>query len=76
MAAVSKGRGIALETFPTNVRVLEPAIGALSGKGAILRAQGRMAEALSAMKESLALDPFVPGLKAAVEELEKTNPEL
>jgi CHAT domain-containing protein len=32
MTAVARGRGIALETFPTNVRVLEPAIGALSGQ--------------------------------------------
>ena len=32
MAAVATGRGIALETFPTNVRVLEPRIGALQGK--------------------------------------------
>jgi CHAT domain-containing protein/tetratricopeptide (TPR) repeat protein len=35
MTAVAGGRGIALETFPTNVRVLEPAIGALRGKAVV-----------------------------------------
>lgn len=32
MAAIAGGRGYALETFPTNVRVMETAVGALQGR--------------------------------------------
>jgi len=59
------------------VLALEPRhFGALSGKGAILQAQGKNAEALVVMKEALAIDPFVPGLKDAIDEIKKTQPEL
>ena len=56
---------------------LEPRhFGALSGKGAILRAMGKPAEALVAMKEALTIDPNIAGLKDAIEELQKAQPEL
>jgi tetratricopeptide (TPR) repeat protein len=59
------------------VLALEPRhFGALSGKGAILRAMGKPAEALAAMNEALAIDPNIAGLKDAIEELQKTLPEL
>ena len=59
------------------VLALEPRhFGALSGKGAVLRALGKPAEALAAMKEALAIDPNIAGLKDAIEELQKTEPEL
>ena len=56
---------------------LEPRhFGALSGKGMVLRAQNKPAEALKAMKDALAINPNLIGLKDAVEKLEKLNPEL
>ena len=56
---------------------LEPRhFGALSGKGMVLRAQNKPAEALKAMKDALAINPNLTGLKDAVEKLEKLNPEL
>ena len=59
------------------VLALEPRhFGALSGKGAVLRSMGKNTDALAAMKEALAIDPFLPGLKDAVQEFEKTQPEL
>ena len=59
------------------VLALEPRhFGALSGKGAVLRALGKPAEALVAMKEALTIDPNIAGLKDAIEELQKTEPEL
>ena len=59
------------------VLALEPRhFGALSGKGAVLRAMGKPTEALVAMKEALAIDPNIAGLKDAIEELQKTQPEL
>jgi tetratricopeptide (TPR) repeat protein len=59
------------------VLALEPRhFGALSGKGAILRAMGKNGDALASMKEALAIDPNIAGLKDAIEELQKTQPEL
>ena len=56
---------------------LEPRhFGALSGKGMVLRAQGKPAEALHAMKDALAVNPNLSGMKDAIEKLEKLNPEL
>jgi len=56
---------------------LEPRhFGALSGKGMVLRAQGKPAEALRAMKDALAINPYTAGLKDSIERLEKLNPEL
>ncbi len=56
---------------------LEPRhFGALSGKGMVLREQGKPAEALRAMKEALQINPNLTGLKGSVQELEKLNPEL
>ncbi len=56
---------------------LEPRhFGALSGKGMVLRSQGKPAEALRAMKEALAVNPYTAGAKDAVERLEKLSPEL
>ena len=56
---------------------LEPRhFGALSGKGMVLRSQGKVLEALHAMKDALAIDPNLTGMKDAVDKLEKLNPEL
>ena len=56
---------------------LEPRhFGALSGKGMVLRAQHKPDEALKAMKDALAVDPYLAGVKDAVEALEKLNPDL
>ena len=59
------------------VLALEPRhFGALSGKGACLRALGRDADALDAMKEAVAIDPFIAGLSDAIKEMQKKTPEL
>ena len=56
---------------------LEPRhFGALSGKGMVLRAQNKPAEALKAMKDALAINPNLSGLKESVEQMEKLQPEL
>ncbi|MBG1232449.1 tetratricopeptide repeat protein [Aestuariivirga litoralis] len=56
---------------------LEPRhFGALSGKGACLRALGRDADALEAMKEAIAIDPFIGGLSDAIKEMKKSQQEL
>jgi len=61
----------------SHVLDLEPRhFGALSGKGMVLRAQGKPAEALRAMKDALEINPYAAGLKDSVERLEKMNPEL
>jgi len=59
------------------VLALEPRhFGAVSGKGACLRALGRDAEALQAMKDAVAIDPFIAGLSDAIKEMQKKTPEL
>ena len=59
------------------VLALEPRhFGALSGKGMVLSAQGKPAEALLAMKQALAVDPNLLNIKDQVEQLEKLNPDL
>ena len=59
------------------VLLLEPRhFGALSGKGMVLSAQGKPAEAIQAMRQALAVDPNLLNIKDAVERLEKLNPEL
>ena len=56
---------------------LEPRhFGALSGKGACLRSMGRDADAMQAMKEAVAVDPFIAGLSDAIKEMEKKTPNL
>ena len=56
---------------------LEPRhFGALSGKGMVLRSQGKPTEALHAMKDALAINPNLTGLKDEVGNLEKLYPEL
>ncbi len=61
----------------SKVLQLEPRhFGALSGKGMVLRAQHKPDEALKAMKDALAIDPYLAGVKDAVEALEKLNPDL
>ena len=56
---------------------LEPRhFGALSGKGMVLRAQNKPAEALKAMKGALQINPNLSGLKNSVQQLEKLQPEL
>ncbi len=44
--------------------------------GMVLRAQHKPDEALKAMKDALAVDPYLAGVKDAVEALEKLNPDL
>ena len=56
---------------------LEPRhFGALSGRGMILQRQGKNAEALTAFKEALNINPKMVGARLAVQQLEKLVPEL
>jgi tetratricopeptide (TPR) repeat protein len=56
---------------------LEPRhFGALSGRGMIYQRLGRNAEAISAFKEALSINPSMPGATLAVQQLEKLAPEL
>jgi tetratricopeptide (TPR) repeat protein len=50
--------------------------GALSGRGMILMKQGKMKEALAAYREAQAINPHMPGVAAAVQQLETLMPEL
>jgi tetratricopeptide (TPR) repeat protein len=56
---------------------LEPRhFGALSGKGMILVKQGKMNEALKAYEEADAINPHMPGVRAAIKQLKALQPEL
>jgi tetratricopeptide (TPR) repeat protein len=56
---------------------LEPRhFGALSGRGMIYQRQGKNAEALTAFKEALNINPNIVGAGYAVKQLEKLVPEL
>jgi tetratricopeptide (TPR) repeat protein len=56
---------------------LEPRhFGALSGRGMIYQRQGKNAEALTAFKEALNINPNMVGAGYAVKQLEKLVPEL
>jgi tetratricopeptide (TPR) repeat protein len=56
---------------------LEPRhFGALSGRGMILKQQGRMPEALAAYREANAINPHMPGVAAVIKELETQMPDL
>jgi tetratricopeptide (TPR) repeat protein len=60
-----------------HVLELEPRhFGALAGKGMILRATGKHDEALAAFKEALIMDPHMETVKAAIKDLEKTDPKI
>ena len=59
------------------VLALEPRhFGALSGEAMILLGQGKKIEALRAVRDTLAVNPHVTGLKPVLEKLEKLQPEL
>ncbi len=56
---------------------LEPRhFGALSGRAMIFKQQGKMPEALAAYREAYAINPRMPGVAAAIKELETAMPEL
>jgi tetratricopeptide (TPR) repeat protein len=56
---------------------LEPRhFGALSGRGMIYKQQGKNAEALTAFKDALVMNPNMVGARLAVQQLEKLVPEL
>ena len=56
---------------------LEPRhFGALAGKAAILRAQGKNREALGVLRETLTINPHMDSVKLAIKELEKTQPDI
>ncbi len=56
---------------------LEPRhFGALSGRGMIYQAQGKWGEALSAFRSALVINPNMTGVKNAIREIEKIQPEL
>ncbi len=56
---------------------LEPRhFGALSGKGMILQSQKRWNDALAAYKNALAVNPNMTSVKNAIQQIEKTQPEL
>jgi tetratricopeptide (TPR) repeat protein len=56
---------------------LEPRhFGALSGKGMILVKQNKMTEALKAYEEAAAINPHMPGVRAAIKQLKALQPEL
>ena len=60
-----------------HVLALEPRhFGALSGKGLVLHAMGRDAEAIKALKEALAVNPNMEAVKANLAEIEKADPSL
>jgi Tfp pilus assembly protein PilF len=56
---------------------LEPRhFGALSGRGLIYQRQGKNAQALTAFREALAINPTMVSAKLSVQQLEKLVPEL
>ena len=56
---------------------LEPRhFGALAGKSAILRAQGKTREALKVMRETLSINPHMASVAEAIKQLEKEQPDI
>ena len=72
-----EGRFDASLTDIQHVLDLEPRhFGALAGKAAILRAQGKVREALAVLRETLAINPHMESVKLAIKELEKNQPDI
>jgi tetratricopeptide (TPR) repeat protein len=56
---------------------LEPRhFGALAGKAAILRAQGKNREALQVLRETLVINPHMASVVEAIKALEKSQPDI
>ena len=71
------GRFDASLTDIQHVLDLEPRhFGALAGKAAILRAQGKGREALKVLRETLAINPHMTSVMQAIKELEKNQPDI
>ncbi len=59
------------------VLALEPRhFGALSGEAMILLVQGKKVEALRVVRDALAVNPHIAGLRPVLQKLEKLQPEL
>ena len=72
-----EGRFDASLTDIQHVLDLEPRhFGALAGKAAILRAQGKNREAMGVLHETLIINPHMDSVKMAIKELEKTQPDI
>ena len=50
--------------------------GALVGKGMILRATGKGEQAIAAFNEALAINPHLRAVKAAIDQIEKDEPQI
>jgi tetratricopeptide (TPR) repeat protein len=60
-----------------HVLELEPRhFGALAGKAMILRAQGKVLEALKVLRETQSINPYMESVTQAIKDIEKANPDI